>query len=165
MYLRELGTNQAGLMFGYDIWCQYSANLYSRFEKDTLLRDVAHLVKDAQGVIGPLHILGHTARCQTLYSAGTTPHAGRTCGDNVESPFSETKILGPVIKHKNDGNRQDTIITVITEFNFRSQLRLRTLHSWYSMDSPHHYTQLGISQSATLILPKRSTNWPLPSRT
>jgi hypothetical protein len=114
-------------MYGYDIWCQYSANLYARFERDTLLRTVAHLVKDAEGLIGPLHILGHTSRCQTLYSAGTTLHAGRTCGDNVESPFSETKILGPVIKHKNNGNRQDTIITVITEFNFRSQLRLRNL--------------------------------------
>jgi hypothetical protein len=111
-------------MYGYNIWCQYSVNLRARFERDVLLQNVAHLLKDAQGLIGPLHILGHTSRCQTLYSAGTTPHAGRTCGDNVESPFSETKILGPVIKHKNDGNRQDTIITVITEFNFRSQLRL-----------------------------------------
>jgi hypothetical protein len=112
-------------MYGYDIWCQYSANLYARSERDLLLQNVAHLVRDAEGLISPLHILGHTSRCQTLYSAGTTLHAGRTCGDNVESPFSETKILGPVIKHKNDGNRQDTIITVITEFNFRSQLHLR----------------------------------------
>jgi hypothetical protein len=124
MWLRELGKHQRHIMYSYDIWCQYSANLYAHFERDMLLQNVAHLVKDAEGLISPLRILGHTSRCQMLYSAGMTLHTGHTCGDNVESPFSETKILGPVIKHKNDGNRQDTIITVITEFNFRSQLCL-----------------------------------------
>jgi hypothetical protein len=161
MYLRELGKLQVCMMFGYDIWCQYSANLFTRFEKDVLLQSEAHLVKEAQGLIGPLHILGHTSRCQALYSAGTTLHAGRTCGDNVESPFAETKILGPVIKHKNDGNRQDTIITVITEFNFRSQLRLRKLCILPSLRlSPSHVIlQLGTFQSVMRKLLRSSTNY------
>jgi hypothetical protein len=121
-------------MLCYDIWCQYSVNLLKRFQDDLLLREYVQLLRAAQGLIGPLHIMGHVPRCQALFSASTTPGAGRTCGDNVESPFAETKIMGGLIKHMNDGGREDTLITMFTDHNTEQQ---RALRKFCSLASSH----------------------------
>ncbi|KAJ7598232.1 hypothetical protein C8J56DRAFT_1091442 [Mycena floridula] len=108
--LKRAGHRQRWRKLGYDIWCQYRVNLPERFrdewpEDDELLEAIGKLT----GLIGPVHIMGHIARCRALFLANTTRFAARTCMDNVEQKFAETKVTGRSTKQMNEGHCHEVL--------------------------------------------------------
>jgi hypothetical protein len=92
------------IKISYDIACQWSINLHSRFEaqhEDVDLSEfsITHLVPK-------FHLPAHGAKCQARYSFNYTRGVGRTHGETVEQEWAyinlaalSTREMGPGARH------------------------------------------------------------------
>ncbi|KAJ3575541.1 hypothetical protein NP233_g1026 [Leucocoprinus birnbaumii] len=95
------------IMLSYDIWCQYHRNLPKRFKEkfDYLLPTI----KSMRGAIPKMHIHSHNFQCQVDHSFYYKKYSGMTCGEGIESSWSEQNHAANSTKEANDGHRHDTL--------------------------------------------------------
>jgi bacterioferritin-associated ferredoxin len=73
------------VVLSYDINCQFSINLWKRFESlPDDLKDTPTPPCDWTHCIPKMHILGHIRLCQIIYSLNYIFGCGRTCGECIE---------------------------------------------------------------------------------
>lgn len=94
----------------YDIWCQYSKNLEDRFKRNfedqpLLIAQVAKM----RGAIPKMHIRGHGLECQINHSFYYKNYSGMTCGEGIESSWSEQNHAANSTKELNEGHRHNTL--------------------------------------------------------
>lgn len=111
-----------------DRGCSLCINMVKRIRAE--FPGNADLVKIAESliwVIPKMHIQGHCERCQYLFHLLYTAGAGRACGEGVERPWAETKLVGAISRDANPGHRHDILNDVHNFWNFVKSVGLRTL--------------------------------------
>ncbi|KAF5344859.1 hypothetical protein D9756_011191 [Leucocoprinus leucothites] len=95
------------IMLSYDIWCQYHINLPKRFSVN--FRYLEKTVTEMRGAVPKMHIHGHNWECQIEHSFFYKPYSGMTCGEGIESTWSEQNHAASSTKELNEGHRHDTL--------------------------------------------------------
>ncbi|KAF9039085.1 hypothetical protein BJ165DRAFT_1531200 [Panaeolus papilionaceus] len=72
------------------------------------------------------HINGHGQSCRENFNIGFMPGAARTCGEEVEIPWSISNALGPSLAEMAVGAQHDTLNDHFAGWNFRRIVSLRT---------------------------------------
>lgn len=62
-----------------------------------------------RGCVPKLHIHGHNRICQIFFSFVYEPFTGMTCGEGIESAWSEQNHAAAFTKEQNPGHRHDTL--------------------------------------------------------
>ncbi|RXW11429.1 hypothetical protein EST38_g14426, partial [Candolleomyces aberdarensis] len=108
----------------YDIACQWSKNLEKRMEK---LPENICLNTEKTSITAAIpswHINGHGSDCQTNYALAFRPGSGRTCGDEIESSWSQTNVLGASVREMASGGRHETLNDHFNGANIRKIVNL-----------------------------------------
>ncbi|KAF5347890.1 hypothetical protein D9756_010191 [Leucocoprinus leucothites] len=95
------------IMLSYDIWCQYHINLPRRFSVN--FKHLEKTVTEMRGAVPKMHIHGHNWECQIEHSFFYKPYSGMTCGEGIESTWSEQNHAASSTKELNEGHRHDTL--------------------------------------------------------
>jgi hypothetical protein len=95
------------IMLSYDIWCSYHANMKKRFSK--YFPQAAKLLDKMRGAIPKMHVKNHVEACQLLWAFNYTEHSGETCGELVETGWSEGNQVAGSTKEMNAGHRHDIL--------------------------------------------------------
>ncbi|RXW12428.1 hypothetical protein EST38_g13424 [Candolleomyces aberdarensis] len=117
----------ARIVITYDIACQWSKNLPKRMEK---LPERIRLDLETTSVTAAVpswHINGHGSDCQTNYALAYRQGSGRTCGDEIESTWSQTNVLGASVREMASGGRHESLNDHFNGINFRKLVGLRSL--------------------------------------
>ena len=94
-------------MISYDIWCSYQANLKKRFA--TFFPKAADLLNRMRGAIPKMHIKNHVEACQLLWAFNYLHGSGETCGEQIETGWSEGNQAAASTKEMNAGHRHDIL--------------------------------------------------------
>jgi hypothetical protein len=98
------------IVLSYDINCQFSVNLWKRFEtlpKD--LKDTPTPPCDWTHCIPKMHILGHICICQLIYSLNYICGCGRTCSECIERMWALMNGIALSTREMRAGRRADWI--------------------------------------------------------
>jgi len=94
-------------MVSYDIWCSYHVNLKKRFAK--FFPNAADLLNHMRGAIPKMHIKNHLEACQLLWAFNYLYGSGETCGEQIETAWSEGNQAAASTKEMNEGHRHDIL--------------------------------------------------------
>ncbi|KAJ3558488.1 hypothetical protein NP233_g11498 [Leucocoprinus birnbaumii] len=103
------GLRQERIVISYDIWCQYHKKLKGRLEQKFPQFLPLLERRCITGAVPKMHINGHKADCQIENSFIYEPHSGMTCGEGIESAWSEQNHAAAFTKEQNPGHRHDTL--------------------------------------------------------
>lgn len=106
----------------YDIACAFGTNIEERFAKN--FPDLLDIVKNIRWLVPLLHIQNHKDNCTYLYSSAYTENAGHFYGETAEHVWPELNQIGTQIRQMNNGNRQDTLIDVQGDWNFKKMANI-----------------------------------------
>lgn len=95
------------LVLSYDIWCQYSVNLWKCFSK--WFKNFEPIAQHVRGAMPKTHVKNHVLKCQQLYSFNYLPHVGETWGENTESGWTEQNQTARSTKEQNNGHHHNTL--------------------------------------------------------
>lgn len=115
------------IMFSYDIWCSYHANMKKRFSKH--FPQAAKLLDRMRGAIPKMHIKNHIEACQLLWAFNYIVHSGQTCGKLIETGWSEGNKAAGSTKEMNDGHRHDILDEYHGYWNWTKTHRLGTFQT------------------------------------
>lgn len=107
-------------VLAYDIGCQYSVNLVSRFQQQFPSMNIADLII----LIGKMHVQSHVPECQWRYSFNYTDFVGQMDGEEAERFWSESNQIAGSTKQMNPGRRMDTLDDHIRDWNRRKMQNL-----------------------------------------
>ncbi|KAF8175800.1 hypothetical protein BJ912DRAFT_857712 [Pholiota molesta] len=123
--------NQRWIMLSYDIWCQYSKNLKTRFKKH--FPKIAPILERLRGAVPKMHIKGHVLYCQLLWSFNYLPFSGETCGESIEGSWAEHNQTAGSTKEMNEGHRHDTLDAFFGYWNWTKSHEMgKTLYRFYT---------------------------------
>ncbi|KAJ7673933.1 hypothetical protein DFH06DRAFT_1319055 [Mycena polygramma] len=95
------------IMFTYDIWCQYSINLPTRWTDH--FPSMVWMLDRIRGAIPKMHIHGHVELCQLLWNLNWLAYSAFTVGEMIETGWAEHNLTAGSTKEMNDGNRHDSV--------------------------------------------------------
>lgn len=101
------GRRQNSISLSYDIWCQFSKKLNDRVRHK--FPEFIPLLKCIHGAIPKMHVHGHNVDCQINHSFTYELYSGMTCGEGIESAWSEQNHAAASTKEQNAGHRHDTL--------------------------------------------------------
>ncbi|EMD32328.1 hypothetical protein CERSUDRAFT_68683 [Gelatoporia subvermispora B] len=102
------------MVASYDIACQWSRNLYSRFTNPVQFRFL----------VPKFHLPAHQESCQNEYSFKLTPHVANT---DAESPERGWAFIDPLVSSTREmgpGSRRDTLDDAFSFYNWMKICRL-----------------------------------------
>ncbi|KAJ3565721.1 hypothetical protein NP233_g7455 [Leucocoprinus birnbaumii] len=120
--LSHENSHQRWVMVSYDIWCQFSINLLDRVR--TRFPQLLPLFERLRGAIPKMHIYGHGEQCQLNHSFSYIKYSGMTCGEGIESAWSEQNHAASSTKEQSTGHRQDTLDDFNSYWNWTKVHRL-----------------------------------------
>lgn len=112
------------LVLSYDINCQYSRNIVSRFTKN-ISSDTPHL-DDMEYVIPKGHIVGHKENCFYQHSLNFTKGCGRTDGEACERNWALLNPLSMSTREMNSAHRHEVLEDHMSHINFTKLMTMRT---------------------------------------
>ncbi|KAJ2921118.1 hypothetical protein H1R20_g15975, partial [Candolleomyces eurysporus] len=121
------GVALARIVITYDIACQWSKNLPKRMEKLPEQIQVDLEKTRIAAAVPSWHINGHGSDCQTNYALAYLVGSGRTCGDEIESTWSQTNVLGASVREMASGGRHESLNDHFNGSNLRKMVGLRSL--------------------------------------
>jgi len=95
------------IKLSYDMWCSYHKNLKKRFAKH--FPHAAKILDNMRGAIPKLHVKNHIEACQLLWAFNYLEYSGETCGELIETGWSEGNQAAGSTKEMNDGHRHDML--------------------------------------------------------
>ncbi|KAF8527717.1 hypothetical protein JB92DRAFT_3093208 [Gautieria morchelliformis] len=113
--LREC-TSLQDVGLTYDVACQYMVHLVTRFRQHfpTLVPVVSRMT----ALIPKMHLAGHKLDCGYRWSLNFTYGVGRTCGELIETVWSELNQANGSVKEMNHGHRHDTLDDLYSDWNW-----------------------------------------------
>lgn len=108
------------ITFSYDISCQWSKNLLTRFASyppEMVKIDVSS--HDLHFAIPKFHLPGHGKSCQIKYSFNYLKGSGRTCGEGIEQGWASQNPLSMSTREMGPGARSETLDDHWNAWNFR----------------------------------------------
>ena len=121
-----MGTDLARVVITYDIACQWSKNLYER-SLDFPTKMQLNPNTTIEVAIPSWHINAHGEKCRTSYNLGYMEGVGRTCGEEVETTWAQTNVLGSSTREMGPGACHETLNDQWSGWNFRKIVNLRKL--------------------------------------
>ncbi|KAJ3531308.1 hypothetical protein NMY22_g8207 [Coprinellus aureogranulatus] len=106
-----------GVVFAYDVNCQYSVNFHRRVEKGKYLRYDPSLPLDF--VIGLFHVHGHKDECLSRFAPTYFPGAGVTSGEILESLWSNLNGAAKITRNMLKFGRWEMINACAEDSNIR----------------------------------------------
>jgi hypothetical protein len=129
-------------MLSYDIWCQYGKNfkthLHSKF-----FPWMDEVVDRICGAILRMHIHGHNKKCQLNCSFMYTLYSGMTCGEGIESTWSEQNHTAAPRNRVVDIVTTHSMTLIIIGIGPSWSNSVRSLSSQCSFSGWHHNCQAG----------------------
>lgn len=119
------------IILTYDIACQWSKNFRKRmegFRTDMKLGPGTEI----RTAIPSWHINGHSQACRQNFCLGYMKGAGRTCGEEVETSWSNTNSLAPSTREMGPAARHETLNNHWSGWNFRKIVGLRMVTFLYN---------------------------------
>jgi hypothetical protein len=117
--LRTTGVQpEQGVMFIYDIVCQYIVHLNDR---------IGHMLPiglDVDRAIGLFHVHGHKEECFYRYASSFIPGAGIVAGEILESLWSGLNRITPATRTATLAHRAELIDDHAAESNFKKTLAM-----------------------------------------
>ena len=110
------------IKLSYDIWCSYHKNLKKRFAKH--FPHSAKILDNVQGAIPKMHVKNHIEACQLLWAFNYLKGSGETCGELIETGWSEGNQVAGSTKEMNDGHRHDMLDEYHGYWNWSKMHRL-----------------------------------------
>lgn len=101
------GGQQRWVMVSYDIWCSYHVNLKKRIANS--FPQAIGLVDRMRGAIPKMHVKNHVEPCQLLWAFDYLQGSGETCGEQIETVWSEGNQAAASTKEMNAGHRHDML--------------------------------------------------------
>ncbi|KAM6497786.1 hypothetical protein JOM56_005734 [Amanita muscaria] len=119
-----IGIQLLRIVITYDIVCQWSRNFLHRMKE---FPEHMWLKPGTQIDVGvpSWHINGHGADCRANYCLGYMDGVGRTCGEEIESSWSQTNALGTSTREMGPGARHETLNDQWGGYNFRKIVGFR----------------------------------------
>jgi hypothetical protein len=119
------GIKLPRIVITYDIGCQWSKHFQRRMEAfpDDLKLDSAVSVEVG---IPNWHINGHGENCKE-FALSYMEGVGRTCGEEVETTWAQTNVLGTSVREMGPGARHETLDDQWGGSNFRKIVGFRML--------------------------------------
>lgn len=115
------------LVVSYDIACQWSLNIKSRFQRiDPGFPAINTNCVQVRYLVPKFHLLAHISRCRTRYSFNYSKHVGRTDGEAPERGWAEINPLASSTKEMGPGFRRDTLDCHFGDYNWRKIIGLGT---------------------------------------
>jgi hypothetical protein len=111
------------LALSYDAMCILKPNLINSFALN--YPDTLHRLLNAKFLIPALHVRNHKELCKYVYTHAYTPGVRRFFGETAEYFWPCLNRFGGQIRQMTNGHRQDTIIRVCGDWNWRKIQRLR----------------------------------------
>ncbi|KAF8520555.1 hypothetical protein JB92DRAFT_2786172 [Gautieria morchelliformis] len=120
--LREC-TSLQDVGLTYDVACQYMVHLVTRFRQHfpTLVPVVFRMT----ALIPKMHLAGHKLDCGYRWSLKFTYGMGRTCGELIETVWSELNQANGSVKEMNHGHRHDTLDDLYSDWNWSKVQNMR----------------------------------------
>jgi hypothetical protein len=103
----------------YDVACQYTVNIASRFEKYLPERGLGPVIQRLTPLVPKLHLDGHKDDCKYRFSLNYEPGSGRTDGEGIERSWPEIKQAGAHTSECNNGHRKEILTDYNNDYNFR----------------------------------------------
>ncbi|KAF8511104.1 hypothetical protein JB92DRAFT_3118385 [Gautieria morchelliformis] len=100
----------------YDVACQYMVHLVTRFQQH--FPHMVPVVSRMTALIPKMHLAGHKLDCGYRWSLNFTPGVGRTCGELIETVWSELNQANGSVKEMNHGHRHDTLDDLYSDWNW-----------------------------------------------
>ena len=107
----------------YDINCQYSRHLASRFRKGKNHISLPHGLQIVPA-IGKFHVHGHQEKCYARYSPMFVQGIGWTSGEILESLWSVLNEAARATQTMTKANRAETLDALINDSNWKKMLNL-----------------------------------------
>jgi len=157
--------NLRWIRLSYDIWCSYHKNLKKRFSQH--FPHAAKLLDNMQGAIPKMHIKNHIEACQLLWAFNYLGYTGETCGELIETCWSEGNQAAGSTKEMNDGHRHDMLDEYHGYWNWtkthRLGMQIMNLSTWLAYLTVIKASSLYTAYNSCLdILKTRETkfrNW------
>lgn len=105
----------------YDIACQYSKNLVSRFKQH--FPDLVPIVSRLQHAVSKKHIVGHKEECQIHWSCNYLLDFGRVYDEGIEAIWAEDNKQSSSLQEMNARHRHDVTDDNHLDWNFRKNQR------------------------------------------
>ncbi|KAJ3567379.1 hypothetical protein NP233_g6404 [Leucocoprinus birnbaumii] len=161
------GLRQERIVISYDVWCQYHKNLKTHLTNQ-FSEFLPLLERDRiTGAVPKMHINGHKSDCQINYSFIYEPHSGMTCGEGIESAWSEQNHAAAFTKEQNPGHRHDTLDDFNGYWNWMKLQRLpaflrqqRTKWKSFYDKRLESFSQFSMTISTDLLQSWRSMKYP-----
>ena len=115
-------TELRWIKLSYDIWCSYHKNLKERFTKH--FPHAAKILDNIRGAIPKMHVKNHIEACQLLWAFNYLEYSGETCGELIETGWSEGNQVAGSTKEMNDGHRHDILDEYHSYWNWTKLHRL-----------------------------------------
>ena len=111
-----------GLLFIYDIVCQYIIHLRDR---------IGHLLPPdlkIDAAIGLFHVHGHKDTCFFRYATSFIPGAGVVAGEILESLWSVLNAITPAMRTATLAHQAEIMDDHMTDFNHKKSLGMGKCH-------------------------------------
>ena len=115
----------------YDIMCQYSVHMMSRFKNNPyleLLTSLAHIAK----AIGLFHVHGHKDDCFARYAPTFIPSAGIVDGEIIETLWEPLNPIAPLARKASPEHRWEIMDDHMNHSNWKKLLRISKLSIFWS---------------------------------
>lgn len=129
-----LGVTLLHVVITYDIACQWSKNLEKRMKNMPQELQVNLSELKITAAVPSWHINAHGARCQTDFALAYRTGTCHTCGEEIESSWGSTNVLGSQVREQAPGVRHDGLNDHWNGSNFQKKIGLREC----SMVFPNH---------------------------
>jgi hypothetical protein len=109
-------TREQGLLFIYDIACQYMVHLQERISTSLPFG------LDIEGAIGLFHVHAHKDQCFYRYATSFIPGAGIVAGEILESLWSSLNSISPTARTATLAHRAEMLDDHATDSNHKKCL-------------------------------------------
>ena len=108
----------------YDIVCQFSVNVFDRFDIYPEDIEIRQDDRTFHFMVPKFHLPAHVASCQTEYSLNFNEKVGWTDGEGIERGWGNINPIASSTREMGPGSRHDRLDQVLNDLNWVKVTRL-----------------------------------------
>ena len=112
------------IALSYDISCQWSINLFPRFNIYGSEFDIRQEGRTFKFLIPKFHLPAHKEACQTTYSFNFNEGVGRTDGEGIERGWDNINPIATSTREMGPGARRDHLDHILNDHNWVKVTRM-----------------------------------------
>lgn len=120
-----VGVSLLAVAVTYDIACQWRIHLESRVAKMPPALQLDTTKTEVIAGVPSWHINVHGPDCQTNHAFLYKPGSGHLCGEEIETFWAQTNILGASLREMGSGGRHEALNDHWNGMNVQKRVQLR----------------------------------------